>query len=134
MKRREFITLLGGAASACPFAARAQQPKLPTVGILGSGFAAWSRLVSALVQRLRELGYIENRTHCDRVSLDRGSRRTLRGNGSRTRRIKGRRYHCAGNARDRRGEESNSRDFHRLSHRVRPGRRWLGRFIVATWR
>jgi len=60
--RRELLAALGGAASACPFAARAQQPKLPTVGILGSGFAAWSRLVSALMQRLRELGYIENRT------------------------------------------------------------------------
>src|SRR5215472_2322576 len=43
--------------------ARAQQQgKLPTVGILGSNSAAWSHLVSALVQRLRELGYIENRT------------------------------------------------------------------------
>src|SRR5262252_924965 len=62
MRRREFMALLGGAAVTWPLAARAQQPKLPTVGILGSGFAAWSRLVSALMQRLRELGYIENRT------------------------------------------------------------------------
>src|SRR6266487_1574355 len=63
LKRREFITLLGGAAAAWPFAARAQQPgKPPTIGILGSGSAAWSYLVSALMQRLRELGYIENRT------------------------------------------------------------------------
>jgi ABC-type uncharacterized transport system substrate-binding protein len=62
MRRRELITLLGGAA-AWPFAARAQQlGKLPTIGILGSGSAAWSHLVSALMQRLRELGYIENRT------------------------------------------------------------------------
>ena len=63
MKRREFITLLGGAAAAWPLAARAQQAgKLPTIGILGSGSAAWSHLVSAFMQRLRELGYIENRT------------------------------------------------------------------------
>ena len=62
MRRRTFITLLGGAA-AWPLTARAQQQaKLPTVGILGSNSAAWSHLVSALVQRLRELGYIENRT------------------------------------------------------------------------
>ena len=63
MRRREFITLLGGAAAAWPLAARGQQQgKPPTIGILGSGSAAWSHLVSALMQRLRELGYIENRT------------------------------------------------------------------------
>ena len=63
VRRREFITLLGGAAAAWPLAARAQQAaNLPTIGILGSGSAAWSHLVSALMQRLRELGYIENRT------------------------------------------------------------------------
>jgi ABC-type uncharacterized transport system substrate-binding protein len=63
VRRRTFITLLGGAAATWPLAARAQQPgKPPTIGILGSGSAAWSRLVSALMQRLRELGYIENRT------------------------------------------------------------------------
>jgi putative ABC transport system substrate-binding protein len=63
MKRREFVTLLGGAAATWPLTARAQQAgKLPTIGILGSGSAAWSRLVSAFMQRLRELGYIENRT------------------------------------------------------------------------
>src|SRR5262249_61677350 len=63
MRRRNFIAFLGGAAAAWPLAARAQQAgKLPTIGILGSGSAAWSHLVSALMQRLRELGYIENRT------------------------------------------------------------------------
>ena len=62
MRRRQFITLLGGAA-AWPLAARAQQlGKLPTIGILGSASAAWNHLVSALVERLRELGYIENRS------------------------------------------------------------------------
>jgi|SRR6516165_6772354 len=61
MKRREFITLLGGAA--WPLAARGQQAgKLPTVGMLGSSFAAFSYWLPALLQRLHELGLIENRT------------------------------------------------------------------------
>jgi putative tryptophan/tyrosine transport system substrate-binding protein len=62
--RREFITLLGGAAMAWPLAARAQQAgKLPTIGYLGSGTpATQSAWVAAFVQRLRELGWIEGRT------------------------------------------------------------------------
>jgi putative ABC transport system substrate-binding protein len=64
VKRREFITLLGGAAAAWPLAARAQQTqKLPTIGFLGSSTAsAESQRVAAFVQRLRELGWIEGRT------------------------------------------------------------------------
>jgi putative ABC transport system substrate-binding protein len=64
MRRRDFFTLLGGAAAAWPLAARAQQPaKLPTIGFLGqttrSGGSEW---VAAFVQRLRELGWSEGRT------------------------------------------------------------------------
>jgi putative tryptophan/tyrosine transport system substrate-binding protein len=64
VRRREFISLLGGAAAAWPLAARAQQPaKLPTIGVLGVATAsAWSDWVSSFVQRLRELGWIEGRT------------------------------------------------------------------------
>jgi putative tryptophan/tyrosine transport system substrate-binding protein len=63
MRRRAFITFLGGAA-AWPVAARAQQTqKLPTIGFLGSSTAsAESQRVAAFVQRLRELGWIEGRT------------------------------------------------------------------------
>jgi putative tryptophan/tyrosine transport system substrate-binding protein len=64
VRRREFITLLGGAAVAWPLAARAQQPgKLPTIGFLGTTTpSAWSQWVAAFVQRLRDLGWIEGRT------------------------------------------------------------------------
>jgi len=62
--RREFITLLGGAAAAWPVAARAQQSgMLPTIGYLGSATpATQGQWVAAFVQRLRELGWIEGRT------------------------------------------------------------------------
>src|SRR5215831_12005948 len=63
MKRREFITLFGGAA-AWPLAARAQQPaKLPTIGYLGTAAAsAWAPWTAAFVQRLHALGWIDGRT------------------------------------------------------------------------
>jgi ABC-type uncharacterized transport system substrate-binding protein len=62
MRRRDFITLLGGAA-AWPLMARAQQPtKLPIIGFLGAITpSADGRLFAAFVQRLRELGWIEGR-------------------------------------------------------------------------
>ena len=64
MRRREFITLLSGAAAAWPLAARAQRTgKVPTMGLLGSGApSTWKPWVAALVQRLRELGWVEGRT------------------------------------------------------------------------
>jgi putative ABC transport system substrate-binding protein len=64
VKRRDFITLLGGAAVAWPLAARAQQQaKLPTIGLWGpSTLSAASQRVARFVQRLRELGWIEGRT------------------------------------------------------------------------
>src|SRR5436309_1356787 len=63
MRRREFITLLGGAAAAWPLAARAQQMKRPTIGLLGGATAsAQAQWTAAFVQRLRELGWVEGQT------------------------------------------------------------------------
>ena len=64
MRRRDFITLLGGAAASWPLTARAQQAgKLPTIGFLVAGTpTSHGQWVAAFVQRLRELGWIEGRT------------------------------------------------------------------------
>jgi hypothetical protein len=63
VKRREFITLLGGAAAGWPLAARAQQPdKIPRVGFLGNSTAALeANLVGPFREGLRDLGYQDGR-------------------------------------------------------------------------
>src|SRR5262245_39563128 len=61
--RREFITLLGGAATVSPLVAHAPAGKLPTIGYLGTAAAsAWAPWTAAFVQRLHELGWIDGRT------------------------------------------------------------------------
>jgi putative tryptophan/tyrosine transport system substrate-binding protein len=63
MKRRDFINAIAGSAVAWPLAARAQQPNVPVIGFLVSGtLASHGPWVAALVQRLRELSWIEGRT------------------------------------------------------------------------
>jgi putative ABC transport system substrate-binding protein len=62
MKRRDFITLLGGATVACTVAARGQSPKLPTIGFLGTvAQSSWTDSIASFEGRLRELGWIEGR-------------------------------------------------------------------------
>ena len=59
MKRREFITLIGGAAT-WPLDTRAQQATLPVIGLLGTATASeWKPYVDAFYRGLSEVGYAE---------------------------------------------------------------------------
>jgi putative ABC transport system substrate-binding protein len=62
MRRRDFISFIGGAAATWPLPARAQQTRLPVIGFLGANATAWSPWTAAFVQRLHELGWTEGRT------------------------------------------------------------------------
>ena len=64
MRRRDFIKVIAGSMAVWSLAARAQQrPKLPTIGFLGANNPTFARSsIDAFVQRLRELGWIENQT------------------------------------------------------------------------
>jgi putative ABC transport system substrate-binding protein len=62
MKRRAFIALMGGAAAAWPLAGRAQQRKVPTIGVLVVGAPGWEQFWRLFRDAMRQTGYIEGQS------------------------------------------------------------------------
>jgi len=61
MRRRDFVALVSGAAAAMPITVRAQQPKMPTVGVLVRDAPGWEQFWKIFPKALNDLGYVERK-------------------------------------------------------------------------
>ena len=66
VRRREFVSLLGGAAAAWPVAVRSQQPAMPVIGFLSTTSAGpFAHLIASFRRGLQEVGYLDGRNVVD---------------------------------------------------------------------
>src|SRR6516225_10317472 len=81
MRRRDFIKVIVGSATAWPLAARAQQTgRPPTIGILGVNSSVWGPWTAAFIGRLRELNWVEGRTITFECRWDEGRPERVKAN------------------------------------------------------